>query len=136
MSDLESSSSGSETDSDAPSTFKKKITFRQQRKNIDQIDTDANTNTSSTQRNEQVALSNINRNLQLLEQQNLERESQNSLVFDERVLCKNIDDTDGDSNSNNNLEDDVEYQNWKRRELDRLHRDRNMRIEREKDMGI
>lgn len=121
-----SSGSGSDSDSGSGSsgldepTFHKKVTYR--KKTPQQQQQKAKVSASPTL--EDVAVSNINRNLKRLEREQMHRAAQDSLVLDERVLCEAVDDADV-------LDDAAEVQAWKRRELDRLHRDRNRRIARE-----
>ncbi|ODQ44670.1 hypothetical protein PICMEDRAFT_174989 [Pichia membranifaciens NRRL Y-2026] len=124
-------SSGSDSDSDSGSgssgsdepTFHKKVAFRKTTPQQQQKDkADAPAGVAPTL--EDVAVSSINRNLKRLEREQLHRAFQDSLVLDERVLCEAVDDADVP-------DDAVELLAWKRRELDRLHRDRNRRIARE-----
>ena len=123
-----SSGSGSDSDSGSGSsgsdepTFNKKVTYRKKTPQQQQQQQKAKVSASPTL--EDIAVSNINRNLKRLEREQMHRAAQDSLVLDERVLCGTVDDADV-------LDDAAELQAWKRRELDRLHRDRNRRIARE-----
>jgi hypothetical protein len=105
------SGSGSGSDSDSDTIFQKNIVFT---KSIKKAKSVVRNNES------EIAANVIKKNLKILEKS---RTSQNSLILDERALVRNIDDTD--------LNTDKEYELWKKRELTRLHRDRNQRIERE-----
>lgn len=116
------SGSGSDSSSSDQPTFHKKVTFKKKRPQQQQQSTADSVEASS--KLEDVAVSNINRNLKRLEQEQLHQNAQQSLVLDERILCGKVDDTDITN-------DPEEYQAWERRELDRLHRDRNRRISRE-----
>lgn len=122
MSDYDSESSNdlSGSSSETP-IFQKKVVFKKTpKKNTNII------NENDSKNIKDIAVSNINKNLKRLEQQQLHENSLSSLVFDERILYVNIDDTDKPN-------DEVEFSNWKKRELNRLHRDRNRRIQREEN---
>ena len=109
-SDSESgSSSSSSSESDSDSGFKRNVTFKKPLPNISKEDTqDSNIN-------EKIALSIINSNLANV------KSTKTTLFNEEEIICEEIDDTD-------QIED---KELWKKRELSRLHRERNARIARE-----
>ncbi|KAG0684637.1 hypothetical protein C6P40_001635 [Pichia californica] len=115
------SDSGSSSESDS-STFQKKVVFKKTLKKKIEVN-----NTKS--KLQDLAVSNINKNLKRLEQEDIHQKLQSSLVIDERILYNGTDDTDIPN-------DESEYLAWKRRELNRLHRDRNRRIQREESNNI
>lgn len=115
------SDSSESSESDTP-VFKKKVVFKKNKPKTQS--SNQNLPESEESKIKGVAVSNINKNLKRLEQEQLHIQSQSSLVQYEQILCMDIDDTDYPN-------DEKEYNAWKRRELDRLHRDRNARIQRE-----
>lgn len=107
-SDSESGSSSS-SESESESGFKRNVTFKKPLPNISEKDTqDSNIN-------EKIALSIINSNLANV------KSTKTTLFNEEEIICEGIDDTD-------QIED---KELWKKRELSRLHRERNARIARE-----
>lgn len=109
---MTSSESSSESDSESDNqTFQKKVIFKKQLKKAS-IEDDKKTNSS-------IANIIVTNNLKKLNESI--SKSSTSLIPDESLLFKGIDDTGSEN----------DYGLWKCRELKRLHRDRNDRIKRE-----
>ena len=117
------SSSGSDLSSDSESdsnNFKRNVSFKKK------ITASVQKNKDDSDRRQEIAVSAINSNLKRMEQ--LSANTGDSLLNDEKRLCLSVDDTDSPET------DATEKELWKQRELKRLHKERNMRIQREQSM--
>ena len=117
------SSSGSDSSSDSESdsnNFKRNVSFKKK------ITASVQKNEDDSDRRQEIAVSAINSNLKRMEQ--LSANTGDSLLNDEKRLCLSVDDTDSPET------DATEKELWKQRELKRLHKERNMRIQREQSM--
>lgn len=115
--------SGSES-SDSESQFsKKKLRFKKPAPKKTDTSTD-NRQIDVESKAKETVVATITKNLKRLEKQ--QHGQTQGTVLDERSMCADVDDTDTNSSEDREA--------WKRRELDRLHRDRNERIARESAM--
>lgn len=111
---LSESSSGSESESESDDqTFQKNVVFKKPLKK--------SSNEGDKKSNNLIASSIVANNLKKLNESS--SNSTTSLIPDESLLYKGINDTESES----------DYELWKCRELKRLHRDRNNRIKREEE---
>lgn len=111
------SASGSESSSEDETVFRKKVVFKKLKKN----DSTAAKKAVDTQK---LAYSHIKKNLVALEKQEIEANQQTSIMFDERVLY-------GDLNDDDSIDSELEKELWSKRELHRLARDHEKKLQRE-----
>lgn len=123
-----SSGSGLNSDSDSDSgsdsgTFKRNVAFKRKTPSVNTVN---KAEQQTNERKRDIAISTINSNLKRMEQENAN--AGDTLLNEEKRLILQIDDTDPEKGT---PEDIAEKEAWKERELKRLHKERNMRIERE-----
>lgn len=112
------SSSSDDSGSDSDQGFVKNVSFKRTRnlKSTDSVD-------NKVPDAKESIVCTVNKNLHILNSQLRHEKSVSYVSFDESVFCE-VDDTDS-------ANDDNELELWRKRELERLHRDRNVRISRE-----